>query len=145
MMDINGILKILPHRFPFLLLDRILVCENKKRAVGIKNVTVNEPYFQGHFPDNPIMPGVLILESVAQLGGIMILKDYGDKNIVPYLAGVDKVKFRKPVVPGDQLYMETNVIAVRGNMGKVKGVAKVDNEIVFEGEILFAIVEEEKQ
>ena len=104
---------------------------------------MNEPFFQGHFTGRPIMPGVIIIEAIAQLGGIMILSEYDNKKVIPYLVGIDKLRIRKPVLPGDQLLMETSVISLRGNMGKVKGCAKVNNETVAELEVMFAIVEEE--
>ncbi|MFH1454158.1 MAG: UDP-3-O-acyl-N-acetylglucosamine deacetylase [Armatimonadota bacterium] len=141
--NIKEIFGILPHRYPFLLVDRILELENDKRSVGIKNVTINEPFFNGHFPGNPIMPGVLIIEAMAQVGGIMLLNGRRDKKITPFFAGIDKVKFRKAVVPGDQLLIEADVISLRSNqMGKVKVIAKVEDKVVAEGELMFALVVE---
>ncbi len=131
--------KIIPHRYPFLLVDRIIELEPMKRAVGIKNVTVNENFFQGHFPGTPIMPGVLILEAMAQVGGVAML--YGDdyRGKLALFAGMDRVKFRKPVVPGDQLRMVAEIIKVRSSMGKLWAEAYVDDQLVVEGEFLFAI------
>ena len=136
-LDIQLIKGILPHRYPFLLLDRIVELVPGERVVGIKNVTANEPFFQGHFPDFPVMPGVLILEVLAQAGAAMMLKaaeDAGGK--VPYLAGIDKAKFRRPVVPGDQLRLELNVLRWRGAACKLEGKAFVDEEVVAEAEIM---------
>ena len=136
-LDIQLIKGILPHRYPFLLLDRIVELVPGERVVGIKNVTANEPFFQGHFPDFPVMPGVLILEVLAQAGAAMMLKaaeDAGGK--VPYLAGIDKAKFRRPVVPGDQLRLELNVLRWRGASCKLEGKAFVGEEVVAEAEIM---------
>ena len=107
--DIRRIMETLPHRYPMLLLDRITELEPLKRAAGFKNVTINEPFFQGHFPNNPVMPGIFIIEAMAQLGGTVILEPRAATTSVPYLAGVDKVRFRRPVLPGDRLMMEVSV------------------------------------
>lgn len=140
MLNIQEIQKILPHRYPFLLVDRILEIEEGKKAVGIKNVTINEPFFQGHFPSFPVMPGVLIIEAMAQVAGCALLKAAGGEHNLVYLTGVDKARFRKPVVPGDQLHMEITILKVRGNIGKVDARASVDGQLVAEAEIMFSLV-----
>jgi UDP-3-O-[3-hydroxymyristoyl] N-acetylglucosamine deacetylase / 3-hydroxyacyl-[acyl-carrier-protein] dehydratase len=135
-MSIDEIMRVLPHRYPFLLIDRILEIEGKQRIVGMKNVTINEPFFQGHFPGHPIMPGVLIIEAMAQVGGMLLmggLEETEDKAV--YFMSLDKVRFRKPVRPGDQLRFELDVIQIRGAVCKMRGVAKVDGELVAEAEI----------
>ncbi len=133
MIDIKEILTLLPHRYPFLLVDRVIELEPKLKAVGIKNVTINEPFFQGHFPNNPVMPGVLIVEAMAQVAGILAFKSGGTAQTV-YFMSIDKVKFRKPVVPGDQLRFETAVTHTRGNVWKFEGKAFVDGKLVSEAE-----------
>ncbi len=140
--DIKEILKRLPHRYPFLLVDKIIDFEEGKRAVGIKNVTFNEPFFQGHFPENPVMPGVLILEAMAQTGGALLLGSVPEreKKLI-YLIGVDKARFRKPVNPGDQLRMEVSVTKTKGNFCQLWAEAFVDNEKVAEAEFLSTMVE----
>ena len=140
--DINVIQKIMPHRYPFLLVDRILTLEDKKRVVGIKNVTINEPFFIGHFPGQPIMPAVLIIEAMAQVGGILLLSsvDTPEKYLV-YFIGIDKAKFRKPVVPGDQIRFELEMLSLRKRFCKMKGAAYVDGQIVAEAELLSSIVD----
>jgi UDP-3-O-[3-hydroxymyristoyl] N-acetylglucosamine deacetylase / 3-hydroxyacyl-[acyl-carrier-protein] dehydratase len=144
MLDILEIQKILPHRYPFLLVDRILELEPNKRVVGIKNVTVNEPFFQGHFPGHPIMPGVLIIEAMAQVGGMALLTG-GDENSgkILYLAGIDNARFRKPITPGDQIRFEIDVLFNRGKIAKVSGKALVDGQLAVEAEITCAIVEKD--
>ena len=136
-LDIKEIMKIVPHRYPFLLIDRITELEEGKRAVAIKNVTINEPFFQGHFPGHPIMPGVLIVEAIAQVGVVMALRASSPENKIVYFAGIDNVRFRKPVMPGDQLRFEVETIWVRGNLGKMRGKALVDKEVAVEGEFMF--------
>lgn len=138
--DVRSIMEILPHRYPFLLIDRITELVPQKRAVGYKNITLNEWFFAGHFPNNPVMPGVLIIEAMAQLGGTAILEPGSLATTVPYLAGVDKLKFRRPVVPGDKLEMEANVMWVRMNIGRLHAEARVDDQPVCSGELLFSIV-----
>lgn len=140
--DINVIKKIMPHRYPFLLVDRILELEDKTRVVGIKNVTVNEPFFVGHFPGHPIMPAVLIIEAMAQVGGILLLSsvDYPEKYLV-YFMGIDKAKFRRPVVPGDQIRFELEMLSLRKRFCKMKGVALVEDKVVAEAELLSSIIE----
>lgn len=144
MLSLTDIQKIIPHRYPFLLVDRIIEIEPMKRAVGIKNVTYNEHFFQGHFPGQPVMPGVLILEAMAQVGGVAMLYPDENRGKLAYFAGMERVKFRKPVVPGDQLRMVAELIKVRGNMGKLWGEAYVDDQVVAEGEFLFALVDKDK-
>ncbi len=133
---IEEIMRVLPHRYPFLLVDRILEFEEKKRIVGIKNVTINEPFFQGHFPGHPVMPGVLIIEAMAQVGGVLLMGAIDDpERRVVYIMSLDNVKFRKPVRPGDQLKMEVQMVQIRGPVCRVRGVAKVDGEVVCEAEM----------
>jgi UDP-3-O-[3-hydroxymyristoyl] N-acetylglucosamine deacetylase/3-hydroxyacyl-[acyl-carrier-protein] dehydratase len=132
----EDIIKALPHRYPFLLVDRILEHEPGKRIVGLKNVTINEPFFQGHFPGHPIMPGVLIVECMAQVGGLLMLTDVGDAaQLVMYFTSLDNVKWRKPVKPGDQLRLEIDMVQRRGRMCKIHGIARVDGEIVCEADM----------
>jgi UDP-3-O-[3-hydroxymyristoyl] N-acetylglucosamine deacetylase/3-hydroxyacyl-[acyl-carrier-protein] dehydratase len=134
-LEIEQIMKILPHRYPFLLVDRVLELE-KDRIVGVKNVTINEPFFQGHFPGHPIMPGVLIVEAMAQVGGLLLMGTIKDpENRVVYFMSLDKVKFRKPVRPGDQLRFEVDMVQVRGMVCRIRGVAKVDGDVVCEAEM----------
>jgi UDP-3-O-[3-hydroxymyristoyl] N-acetylglucosamine deacetylase/3-hydroxyacyl-[acyl-carrier-protein] dehydratase len=134
--EIEDIMKILPHRYPFLLVDRILEIEEKKRIVGIKNVTINEPFFQGHFPGHPIMPGVLIVEAMAQVGGVLLMGTVDDpENRVVYFMSLDNIKFRKPVRPGDQLRFEVDITQLRGKVCRIAGVAKVDGVVVCEAEM----------
>ncbi|OGW67116.1 MAG: 3-hydroxyacyl-[acyl-carrier-protein] dehydratase FabZ [Nitrospirae bacterium RIFCSPLOWO2_02_FULL_62_14] len=142
--DIGTILNTLPHRYPFLLVDRIAELEENRRIVGIKNVTVNEPFFQGHFPGRPIMPGVLILEAMAQVGGVLAFKSFtATSRPVVYLTGVEHAKFRKPVVPGDQIRFEIEVLKKRPPFWKMQGKAYVGDDLVCEAE-LTAMVTEEK-
>lgn len=133
--------KILPHRYPFLLVDKVLEIEEGKRAVGIKNVTANEPFFQGHFPGNPIMPGVLITESLAQLGAVMLLSMPENKGKLGVFTGISNFKFRRQVVPGDTLQLEAELIMYRHGMGKANVKATVEGQIAAAGEISFAVVD----
>ena len=139
MMDINEIREILPHRYPFLLVDRVTEVVEGKSIKGYKNVTINDQFFQGHFPEKPIMPGVLILEALAQLGAVSILSMNEFKGKIPMFAGADKVKWRKPVVPGDRLDLSCEIIKLRGPIGIGKAVATVEGKKVCEAEIMFAI------
>lgn len=141
MLNNIDIQKILPHRYPFLLVDKVLEIEEGKRAVGIKNVTANEPFFQGHFPGNPIMPGVLITESLAQLGAVMLLSMPENKGKLGVFTGISNFKFRRQVVPGDTLQLEAELIMYRHGMGKANVKATVDGQIAAAGEISFAVVD----
>lgn len=142
MLTIHEIMKILPHRYPMLLVDRVLEIEEGKRIVGIKNVTANEQFFQGHFPGAPVMPGVLIVEAMAQCGAILFLRNIADRERKLFLfGGVDKARFRRPVVPGDQLRLECELVQRRGNSVKIRGTATVDGNIVAEAEMLSIMVE----
>lgn len=139
MLGIKEIKEILPHRYPFLLVDRITELEEGVKISGYKNVTANEQFFQGHFPEEPVMPGVLILEAIAQVGAVAILKKEEFKGKIPLFAGADKVRFRQKVVPGDKLELTCEIIKLRGPVGIGKGVATVDGKKVCEAEIMFAI------
>jgi 3-hydroxyacyl-[acyl-carrier-protein] dehydratase len=145
-LDVNGIQKILPHRYPFLLVDAIEEMERWKRIVGIKNVTINEAFFQGHFPGQPIMPGVLIIESMAQTGGLLLLQEVPDreKKLV-YFVAIDNARFRRPVVPGDQLKIEVKVIAWRGDFCKIEGRASVSGELAAEATLMCKMVDRTAQ
>lgn len=145
MFDIDDILNILPHRYPFLMVDRIVELEPGKRVVGLKNVTINENFFQGHYPDYPIMPGVLILECMAQVSGFVLLSMDEHRTKTPYFTGIDKARFRRPVRPGDQLRIESRVLKLRGSMGKVRARALVDGELAAEAELMFAVQDKEKE
>jgi beta-hydroxyacyl-ACP dehydratase FabZ len=141
-MDVIEIQKILPHRYPFLLVDRILEIEPGKRIVGIKNVTANEEFFLGHFPGKPVMPGVLIVEAMAQVGGVLLLKDVPDReNKLVYFMGIDEARFRKPVVPGDQLRLELEVLRIKSSTCKLQGKAFVDGQLVAEAVVMSAMVD----
>lgn len=144
MLEIKQILRVLPHRYPFLLVDKILELELGVRVVGIKCVTINEPFFQGHYPNHPVMPGVLIIEAMAQVSGFMLLnQDDAFAGKVPYLTGVDRIKIRNPVIPGDQLRIEAEMIKFKRKIAKVNCQASVDGEIVAEGELMFTIIDDE--
>jgi 3-hydroxyacyl-[acyl-carrier-protein] dehydratase len=146
-MDVNAIEQILPHRYPFLLVDRVLSMEPMKKLVAVKCVTVNEPFFTGHFPGHPVMPGVLILEALAQAAGLLakgsMLEEPGDK--VTYLMAIDNARFRKPVVPGDRIELHVEVVKRKGDIWKEKGVAKVDGEVVAEAEFMAILVDRKKE
>lgn len=139
-MDIEALIRILPHRYPFLMVDRVIKIDGN-RIVGLKNVTINEPYFQGHFPGHPIMPGVLQLEAMAQVAGILMLKQAENAGKIAYFMAADEVKWRKPVQPGDVLIIEVEMTKIRGKLGKAKGVCKVRDEIVSEAEVTFMLRE----
>jgi 3-hydroxyacyl-[acyl-carrier-protein] dehydratase len=143
MLDIRQIQEIIPHRPPFLLIDRILEVEVGKRAVGIKNVTINEPFFTGHFPQYPVMPGVLIVEALAQVGTVAILMVEGNKGKIGFFAGIDNFRFRGQVTPGDTLILEVEITRLKGIIGKGQATARVGDKIVAEGEIMFALKDPE--
>lgn len=144
-MDIQEIMSILPHRYPFLLVDRIVEMDRKKRIVGLKNVTANEPQFTGHFPENPIMPGVLTIEAMAQTGGVLLLTEYPDRaERLMVFTGIDEAKFRRPVVPGDQLRIEVDVISWRPKISKMRGRCTVDGQLAAEAVITCALLPKPK-
>ncbi|HXF96929.1 MAG TPA: 3-hydroxyacyl-ACP dehydratase FabZ, partial [Gemmatimonadales bacterium] len=138
------IMDVLPHRYPFLLVDRIVEIEGDKRIVGIKNVTINEPFFQGHFPGHPIMPGVLIIEAMAQVGGMLLMSRFEGQDVsnkVVYFMSLDNVKFRRPVLPGDQIRFELEMVQFRGRTCRMKGVGYVDGQVVAEAEMAAMVVD----
>ncbi|MDF2946778.1 MAG: 3-hydroxyacyl-ACP dehydratase [Bacillales bacterium] len=139
MLDVQQIKEIIPHRYPFLLVDKITEMEVGKKAVGLKNVTINEPFFQGHFPDYPVMPGVLIVEALAQVGAVAMLSLDQYKGKIGFFAGIDNCRFRRQVVPGDVLKLDVEIVRIKGPIGKGKAVATVDGEVACEAEITFAI------
>jgi 3-hydroxyacyl-[acyl-carrier-protein] dehydratase len=141
MLDIRQIMEFLPHRYPMLLIDRVTELVPGQRAVGYKNISGNEPFFTGHFPNNPLMPGVLMIEALAQLGGMSILNAGDFMRKTPYLAGIDKAKFRRPVLPGDCLHMETTVLRSKLNIGWVQAEAKVDGKLACSAQLMFSIAE----
>lgn len=140
-MDILQIMSILPHRYPFLLIDRVIEIEPRQRIVAIKNVSLNEPQFQGHFPDYPIMPGVLMVEAIAQAGGALLLTEIPDRgNKLMVFTGIDSAKFRKPVVPGDQVRIEVKVLNWRSTAVRMQGIATVEGKVVCEATVMCALV-----
>jgi 3-hydroxyacyl-[acyl-carrier-protein] dehydratase len=143
-MDIRGILRSIPHRYPFLLVDRILELVPRKRVVALKNVTFNEPYFEGHFPGAPVMPGVLIVEALAQAGAVLLLHDMPDREAkLVYFTGIDGARFRRIVVPGDQLRLVVEVLNLRSKSCKMRATAEVDGQLAAQAEILSALVDRE--
>lgn len=143
MLYVQQIKQIIPHRYPFLLVDKILEVEDGVRAVGLKNVTINEPFFEGHFPEYPVMPGVLIVEALAQVGAVAMLKAEENRGKIGFLAGIDNFRFRGQVKPGDTLILELEVTRLKGSIGKGKGTAKVNDKVVAEGELMFALANPE--
>ncbi|MGM0923296.1 MAG: 3-hydroxyacyl-ACP dehydratase FabZ [Bacillota bacterium] len=144
MLDITQIKEIIPHRYPFLLIDQILEVDEGKRAIGLKNVTANEEFFNGHFPEYPVMPGVLIVEALAQVGAVAMLIKEENRGRLAFFAGIDNCRFKKQVTPGDQLRLEVEIIRLRGSLGKGKGVATVNGEVVCETELMFALGEKKE-
>jgi 3-hydroxyacyl-[acyl-carrier-protein] dehydratase len=140
-MDINEIFKILPHRYPFLLIDRVVELERMKRIVALKNVTINEPFFQGHFPEKPIMPGVLIVEAIAQAGGLLLLTEVPNRDeLLMVFTGIEKARFRRPVLPGDQLRIEVEVRAWRRTAARLEGKAYVGDKVAAEAIVTCRLV-----
>ncbi|EJR95847.1 3-hydroxyacyl-ACP dehydratase FabZ [Bacillus cereus group sp. N28] len=144
MLDIQQIKEIIPHRYPFLLIDRIIEVEVGKRAVGIKNVTTNEEFFNGHFPDYPVMPGVLIVEALAQVSAVIMLMKEENRGKIGLFAGIDNCRFKKQVGPGDQLRLEVEMTRVRGLIAKAHAIATIDDEIVCEADVTFALFDNKK-
>lgn len=141
-MTVVDLQNLLPHRYPFLMVDRIIEYVPGERAVGIKNITVNEPFFQGHFPGRPIMPGVLMIEALAQVGGVILMQMEGAEGKLSMFAGIDKVRFRRPVTPGDQLILIADLLFIKQKrFGKMKGRAEVDGQLACEGEMMFSLVD----
>jgi len=141
-LNIEQIMHYLPHRYPFLLVDRVVEFEERKRIVGLKNVTINEPFFVGHFPGRPVMPGVLIIEAMAQVGGLLVLEQMENlEDKVIYFMSLDNVKWRRPVIPGDQIRFEVEILQIRGSTCRMKGVGRVDNQVVAEAEMMARVVD----
>ncbi|QHE53771.1 3-hydroxyacyl-ACP dehydratase FabZ [Pontibacillus sp. HMF3514] len=145
MLDIQDIQEIIPHRYPFLLVDQVTELEEGQRAVGKKNVTINEPFFQGHFPSYAVMPGVLVVEALAQVGAVAMLKKEENRGRLAFFTGIDKCRFKRQVVPGDTLTLEVEIIRAKASIGKGKAKATVDGELVCEAEIMFALGEKEEE
>jgi 3-hydroxyacyl-[acyl-carrier-protein] dehydratase len=139
MLDVNQIKEVIPHRYPFLLIDQVIEMEEGKRVVAKKNVTINEPFFQGHFPNHPVMPGVLIVEALAQAGAVAMLQKEENQGKIGFLAGIDSCRFKRQVVPGDTLMLEVEITRLKGPIGKGKAKATVDGKTACEAEIMFAI------
>jgi len=145
-LTIQEIMDFLPHRYPFLLIDRVLEFEPQKRVVAIKNVTMNEPFFQGHFPGYPIMPGVLVVEAMAQAGALIMLAEIGDRGSkLAVFTGIEKAKFRRPITPGDQIRFEVNVLSFRSRAGRIEGRATVDGKLACEATLTCAVVTRERE
>ncbi len=143
-LEIREILKSIPHRYPFLLVDRVLELEKGKRIVAVKNVTMNEPFFVGHFPGTPVMPGVLIVEAMAQAGAVLFLSEIEDRDSkLIYFTGIDGARFRRAVIPGDRLVLEVDVLQLRSRACKMRGTARVDGQLACEAEIFSAMVDRE--
>lgn len=138
-LNVESIMEIIPHRYPFLFVDKVEIREAGVKGVGIKNVTVNEYYFQGHYPGMPVMPGVIIIETMAQVGAVILLSHSDFKGKVPYFAGINKFRFKRKVVPGDTLRIEVEIVKLRGSIGIGQGKAYVGDELAAEGEFMFAI------
>lgn len=144
--DSRAIKEILPHRYPFLLVDKIIELEPRVRIVGIKQVTINEPFFAGHFPEAPVMPGVLQIEALAQVGAILALREFEDRDDkIPFFSGIESARFRRPVVPGDTLRLEVTALRVGSKVQKMRGVATVDGKITAEAEIMSVIADRPKE
>ncbi|GEM02387.1 3-hydroxyacyl-[acyl-carrier-protein] dehydratase [Halolactibacillus halophilus] len=139
MLDVNQIKDVIPHRYPFLLIDQVVEIEEGKRVIAKKNVTINEPFFQGHFPDYPVMPGVLIIEALAQAGAVAMLQKEENKGKIGFLAGIDACRFKRQVIPGDTLMLDVEITRLKGPIGKGKAKATVNGELACEAEIMFAI------
>ena len=145
-MNIGQIMEFLPHRYPFLLIDRVIEFERAKRIVAIKNVTINEPFFNGHFPGYPIMPGVLVVEAMAQAGCILLLKEVADReNKLVVFTGIEQAKFRRPITPGDQLRLEVNVLSFRPRQGRMEGKGYVDGKLACEATLTCAVVPRQRR
>lgn len=142
-MNVEEIMRIIPHRYPFLMVDRIIELVPGEKAVGIKNLTINEPFFAGHFPEKPVMPGVLMIEAMAQVGACSLLSQTEHRGKIAMFAGVDRIRFRRSALPGETLLISTEIAAVKGNIGKGKGKITVDGETVCSGEFMFALVDDQ--
>jgi len=144
-MDIRRLFRMMPHRYPMLLVDRVVELDGDRRAIGVKNVTINEPFFQGHYPTTPIMPGVLVVEAMAQLSGVLIGQSLEQVGKLPVLLSLDRVKLRKPVIPGDQLIMEAEAVRIRSRIAHMRCRAYVAEEIAAEAEVKFMLVDDDQQ
>jgi UDP-3-O-[3-hydroxymyristoyl] N-acetylglucosamine deacetylase/3-hydroxyacyl-[acyl-carrier-protein] dehydratase len=140
-LGINVVLRILPHRYPFLMVDRIVDCLSENKCIAMKNITINEPYFSGHFPGHPIMPGVLQLEAMAQVSSVLMLRKPENTGKLGYFMSADKVKWRRPVFPGDTLFIESEILKIRGSIGQTRCRCLVNGEVVSEAELKFALLD----